>query len=241
MHCASQPLVSFYFCLIFSLTVSVHRYIGYHQPNHQTVASQCSVMSRLRVQHLKNTILQPPTHLEQPRDRSLITRKVGQSVGRLVVLGLCRFSRCRCRCCSHTLGLQLCQAQLFTCLQTFIPTLHMPMSLQDQVREFYCRCDRFYRIWTSVYLYLVALHCRQVSPCAIFMILRSYDTFLTFSFHSMLSFLVFFCFRRLPLFCFLLLVQIAFRINQIVFSYKYCLQLALKKGERFPLIPSVYI
>ena len=123
----------------------------------------------------ENAILQPPTHLEQPRDRSLITRKVSRSVGRSVVLGLCRFGRCRCRCrcqCrSRTLGLQLCQAQLFTCLQIFIPTLRMPMSLQDQVQELYCQSDRFYRIWTSVYLYLVALHRRQVSPCAIFIIL----------------------------------------------------------------------
>ena len=137
---------------------------------------------------------------------------LGKSVSRSVILGLCRFGRCRCqcrcrcRCRTRTLGLQLCQAQLFTCHQIFIPTLRMPMSLQDQVRELYCQSDRFYRIWTSVYLYLVALHRRQVSPHAIFIILWSYDTSSTFSFHFMFSFLVFFCFRRLPLFCFLLSV-----------------------------------
>ena len=96
--------------------------------------------------------------------------------------------------------------KLFTCLQTFIPTLCTSMSLQDQVQELYCRSNHFYHIWTSVYLYLVALHCRQVSPYAILMILWSYATSLTFSFHSMLSFLVFFCFQCLPLFCFLLSV-----------------------------------
>ena len=131
---------------------------------------------------------------------------LGKLVSWSVVLGLCRFSRCRCRCRSRTLGLQLCQAQLFTCLQIFIPTLHMPMSLQDQVRELYCRSNRFYRIWTLVYLYLVALHCQQVSPYAILIILWSYDTSSTFSFHFMLSFLVFFCFWHLPLFYLLLSV-----------------------------------
>ena len=39
-----------------------------------------------------------------------------------------------------------------------------------------------YHIWMSVYLYLVALHHRQVSPYAILMILWSYDTSPTFSF-----------------------------------------------------------
>ena len=129
---------------------------------------------------------------------------LGKSVSRSV--GLCKFGRCRCQCRSCTLGLQLCQAQLFTCLHIFILTLRMSMSLQDQVWEFYCWSDRFYRIWTSIYLYLVALHCRQVSPYAIPMILWSFDTSPTFSFHFMLSFLVFFCFRCLPLFCFLLSV-----------------------------------
>ena len=107
-------------------------------------------------------ILWPPTHLGQPCDRSLITRKV--TVGRLFLVYVGSVGVGQCQCCSHTLGLQLCQAQLFTCLQIFILTLRMPMSLQDQVRELYCRSDRFYCIWTLVCLYLVALHCWQVSP-----------------------------------------------------------------------------
>ena len=98
---------------------------------------------------------------------------LGKSVSRSVILSLCQFGQCRCQCRTRTLGLQLCQAQLFTCLQIFIPTLRMPMSFQDQVRELYCWSNRFYRIWTLVYLYLVALHCRQVSPYAILMILWS--------------------------------------------------------------------
>ena len=145
-------------------------------------------------------ILWPPTHLGQPCDRSLITRKV--TVGRLFLVYVGSVGVGQCQCCSHTLGLQLCQAQLFTCLQIFILTLRMPMSLQDQVRELYCRSDRFYRIWTLVCLYLVALHCWQVSPYAILMILWLYVTSPTFSFHFMLSFLVFFLF---PTFTFVLL------------------------------------
>ena len=47
---------------------------------------------------------------------------------------------------------------------------------------------------------LVAQHRQQVSLYAVLMILWSYDTSLTFSFHFMLSFLVFFCFWHLPLF-----------------------------------------
>ena len=129
-----------------------------------------------------------------------------QSVSRSVVLGLCRFSWCWCWCCSHTLGLQLCQAQLFTCLQIFILTLRTPMSLQDQIWELYCRSDRFYRIWMSVYLYLIALHHRRFPHMQslwfydYMSLLQAFPSILCF------PFLISFRFQHLPLFYFLLLV-----------------------------------
>ena len=145
-------------------------------------------------------ILWPPTHLGQPCDRSLITRQVGQLVGWLVVLGLCRFSWCWCWCRTHTLGLQLCQAQLFTLSpDLYSDSMYANVFAGSSPRILLLKRPLLPHLDVGLSMFSRSTLSAGFPICNLdyFMIIWHFsDLFLPFyAFHS-----CFLCFRRLPLF-----------------------------------------